>query len=205
MKDLIQEGRKIQETFKKNVIEESQFKLTGPRSDVFRDTDNPKISIIDMEYYSDSVIRSFFDKIKSKFTGTKPEVERVIVSKPVFTDKSIEIADFAKNQDFLDLSIRMEVNEENQNGSVSPRIYDIHLDSSGNIVDSVKDYKSVNRPYGLLPTDQKTTLPKNPEMKKVVEDLSKRIFKEFHTGSTYKDIFDKMWFTRASGGATYVG
>jgi len=203
MKDLIQEGRKIQETFKKNVIEESQFKLTGPRSNLFKATDNPKISIIDMEYYSDSVIRTFFDKIKSKFTGTKPEVERVIVSKPVFTDKPIGVADFSKNQDFLDLSIRMEVNEENQNGSVSPRIYVIHLDSSGNIVDSIKNYKSVNSQYGLLPTDQKTTLPKNPEMKKVVEDLSKRIFKEFHTGSTYKDIFDKMEFIRPSDSKTY--
>jgi hypothetical protein len=188
MKDLIQEGRKIQEAFKKNVIEESQFKYNSRDGKIFRRTDNPKISIIELEYHSDSVIRTFFDKIKSKFTGEKPEVESVDVLKPAFTDRSKYEADFMKNQDFLDLSIRMVVNEKNENGSVSPRIYVINLDSSGNIVDSVKDYNF-----------EKTALPKNPEMKKVVEDLSKRIFKEFHTGSTYKDIFDKMMFVRPKG------
>jgi hypothetical protein len=183
MKDLIQEGRKIQETFKKNVITESQFK---PTSELFYSTKNPEISVIGMEYHSDSVIRTFFDKIKNKFKGVKPEVERVVVSKPVFTKKPM--ADFLKNQNFLDLKIRMEVNETNSDGSVSPKVYIINLDSSGNIVDSLKNYPS-----------DKTILPKDPEMKKVVEDLSKRIFKEFHTGSTYKDIFDKTKFYRIGG------
>jgi len=71
MKDLIQEGRKIQETFKKNVITEGKWKLV--------DTDDNPFGV--GEIYIFNYDRSFFDFVGNffkKMSGKLPKIEEIV-------------------------------------------------------------------------------------------------------------------------------
>ncbi len=70
MKDLIQEGRKIQETFKKNVITEGKWKLV--------DTDDNPFGM--GEIHTFKYDRNFFDSVGNslkKLSGKLPRIKEI--------------------------------------------------------------------------------------------------------------------------------
>jgi hypothetical protein len=88
MKDLIQEGRKIQETFKKNVITEGKWKLV--------DTDDNPFGM--GEIYIFNYDRSFFDSagnVLKKLSGKLPRIKEITAKlnyeNGYYEDGSLEI------------------------------------------------------------------------------------------------------------------